>query len=307
MSERTLYILGTSAQVPTRYRNHCGYFLKWDEEGFLFDPGEGTQRQLLLAGLSASQISKIFISHFHGDHCLGLPGVLQRLSLDRAQNPIEIYFPDSGYEFYERLRDISLFHNAIHLVERPLFEEGVVFSNEKLKIEIRRLDHTTEVLGYRITEKERRTMQPEILAAEGVSGRSIGELERTGKLTMEDGRKVFLEDVSVPRHGQSLAYVTDTRLCPAIYELAREVDVLICEATYLSGEEALAKEYAHLTALQAAQVARDSNAKKLILTHFSQRYPSSSLFEEEARQVHPDTIAVNDGDQIYLPKVKRSI
>ena len=307
MSDRTLYILGTSAQVPTRYRNHCGYFLKWDEEGFLFDPGEGTQRQLLIAGLSASQITKIFLSHFHGDHCLGLPGIIQRLSLDRATHPVEIYFPDSGYEFYERLRDISLFYNTIQLIERPVFGDGVVFSNDKLKIEIRRLDHTTEVLGFRITEKERRTLQPEKLAEEGVSGKSVGELERTGKLTMNDGRKIFLEDVSVPRRGQSVAYVTDTRLCPAAYELAHEVDILICEATYLSGEEALAKEYGHLTAAQAAHIARDSKARKLVLTHFSQRYPSSILFEEEARQIHPDTIAVNDGDQIHLPALKRAI
>src|SRR5918997_517613 len=108
MSARELVVLGTASQVPTRYRNHNGYFLRWDGEGVLFDPGEGTQRQLLLAGIPSGSITRICITHLHGDHCLGLPGVIQRMVLDRVTHPIDVYFPASGRPYIDRLRSASV-------------------------------------------------------------------------------------------------------------------------------------------------------------------------------------------------------
>ena len=104
MSNRELVVLGTASQAPTRARNHNGYFLRWDDEGLLFDPGEGTQRQMLFAGVTASQVTRICITHFHGDHCLGLPGVLQRMSLDQVGHPVEICYPEVDQPVLERLR-----------------------------------------------------------------------------------------------------------------------------------------------------------------------------------------------------------
>src|SRR3982750_4590233 len=101
VAARELTLLGTASQAPTRYRNHNGYLLRWDAEGILFDPGEGTQRQLLLAGVASSAITRICLTHFHGDHCLGLPGVLQRLSLDRVTHPVDVWYPAGGQEFYD--------------------------------------------------------------------------------------------------------------------------------------------------------------------------------------------------------------
>src|ERR671917_1435812 len=126
MSARTFFALGTGSQVPTRERNHNGYFVRWDDEGFLFDPGEGTQRQMTFAGVSASEITKIFITHFHGDHCLGLPGVLQRLSLDRIAHPVDVWYPASGQEFYDRLRRCALYNDTVDVRPHPVPEGGVV-------------------------------------------------------------------------------------------------------------------------------------------------------------------------------------
>ena len=122
MANRELVILGTASQAPTRVRNHNGYLLRWEDEGLLFDPGEGTQRQMLLAGVRASEISRICITHFHGDHCLGLPGVLQRLSLDRVAHEVACYYPAEGQEFFRRLRHAAIFHDLATLREHPVGE-----------------------------------------------------------------------------------------------------------------------------------------------------------------------------------------
>ena len=144
MSERKFYALGTAPQVPTRKRNQNGYFLRWDDQGFQFDPGEGTQRQMIYASISAHEITKIFITHFHGDHCLGLPGILQRISLDNVSHPVEVYFPASGMEYFNRMRQASIFHDRADIRPMPFKEAGVLFENEKISITTLPLDHTVD-------------------------------------------------------------------------------------------------------------------------------------------------------------------
>ncbi len=124
MSHRELVVLGTASQAPTRSRNHNGYFLRWDGEGLLFDPGEGTQRQMLFAGVTASQITRVCITHFHGDHCLGLPGVLQRMALDQVPHVVEVCYPAESREVFGRLRHASLFRDRLQLRERPVDGAG---------------------------------------------------------------------------------------------------------------------------------------------------------------------------------------
>jgi ribonuclease Z len=126
VANRELIVLGTASQAPTRTRNHNGYFLRWDDEGLLFDPGEGTQRQMLFAGVTASQVTRVLITHFHGDHCLGVPGVLQRMSLDRVPHPVRAYYPAADAEVFWRLRHASLFHDTLTLVEHPVDGDGAV-------------------------------------------------------------------------------------------------------------------------------------------------------------------------------------
>ncbi len=301
MSVRELIALGTSSQVPTRYRNHNGYLMRWDAEGLLFDPGEGTQRQMIYSEVTASAITRILITHFHGDHCLGLAGMSQRISLDRVPHPVHVYFPASGRVYYDRLRRASIYHEAAELVPHPLSEEGVIHEDERIVIEARRLDHGVETFGYRLREKDGVTMLPEKLEAAGVRGRAIGELQKKGE-TMIDGVLHRASDYSVPKPGQSMAFVMDTRFCDAAIELARDVDMLVCESTYLSSEGREAHDHGHMTAAQAATIAKEANARFLVLTHFSQRYTSTQPFLEEARAIFPNVIAAKDTKRYPLPK-----
>jgi len=301
MSQCKLHVLGCASQVPTRHRNHNGYFLQWANEGFLFDPGEGTQRQMILCGVSVSQITKIFITHFHGDHCLGLAGIIQRLSLDRVKHKVEIWYPASGQVYFDRLRHASIFHETAELVTHPISEPGVIYSDKRFSIEALPLDHSVETYGYRIKEHDGRTMEKDKLQHFGISGPAVGQLVQDGSIETESG-VVQLHQVSKHKKGRSMAFIMDTRLCKNAYELAHGADLLVCESTYLSTEGEDAQSNGHLTAAQAADIARESNARLLVLTHFSQRYPDNAAFVEEASAIHSHVVAVKDGDQVTMPK-----
>ncbi len=306
MSEFQLTVLGTASQVPTRQRNQGAYFLRWGEQGILLDPGEGTQRQMIRAGVSASGITKILITHFHGDHSLGLPGVIQRLSLDRVNHTVEVYYPASGQVYYDCLREASIYYQAAKLKEYPIAKPGIIFANDKMTIKTERLDHTVETWGYRICERESCTMLPSKLKAAGLSGSDVGKLKKNGEITV-NGRTIHLEKVSRKKSGRSFAFIMDTRTCQAAINLARGVDLLVCESTYLSDRARAAKEYGHLTAADAAITAKKAGAKKLVLTHFSQRYLSTVPFLEEAHAIHPDVLTVKDGDRIVVSGHQRML
>lgn len=305
MSTRELTILGTASAVPTKRRGHNGYFLRWDAHGILFDPGEGTQRQMLLAGVSATDITRICISHFHGDHCLGLPGVVQRLSLDRVPHPVWAHYPASGQHFFERLRRASVFHEVADLRQAPVERDGPVASGAFGVLEARRLEHPVESFGYRLVEPDGRRMLPEQLARFGITGPRVGQLQRAGRLEV-DGRAVTVEEVSVPRCGQRFAFVMDTRLCDNVFALAQDADLLVIEATFLDEEADLAHRYGHLTARQAGRVARESGVHTLVLTHFSQRYSTMTTFHDQAAQEFDGEIVVaHDLSRIPVPRRPR--
>jgi ribonuclease Z len=201
---RELVVLGTASQAPTRSRNHNGYFLRWDGEGLLFDPGEGTQRQMLFAGVTASQITCICITHFHGDHCLGLPGVLQRMSLDRVPHAVQACYPAQSREVFGRLRHASLFRDVLQVAERPVGGAGEVAVTPAFRLEAMALSHSVPTFGYRLAEPDGRRMPPGRLAARGIAGPDIGRLQREGRLTV-DGQVVTAEQMSEPRPGQRFA------------------------------------------------------------------------------------------------------
>ena len=295
-------MLGTASQVPTRSRNQNGYLLRWDGEGILFDPGEGTQRQMLRAGVAATDITRICITHFHGDHCLGLPGVLQRLSLDGVRHPVHAHFPGSGAHFFERLRHGSAFYEVADVREQPIAADGPIATGGFGVLETRRLSHGVESFGYRLVEPDGRQMVPELLREAGLAGPAVGALQRDG-FTEVDGRTIRLEDVSLPRRGQRFAFVMDTRLCDGVYALAEDADLLVIESTFLDEDAGIAGEFGHLTAAQAARVAAESGVRQLVLTHFSQRYADSDRFLDEARAVFDgDIVVAEDLARVPLPK-----
>ncbi|MCS0601470.1 ribonuclease Z [Streptomyces sp. LP11] len=278
MSVRELVVLGTASQVPTRHRNHNGYLLRWDGEGILFDPGEGTQRQLLRAGVAAHDLNRLCVTHFHGDHSLGLAGVIQRINLDRVPHEVTAHYPASGQRFFDRLRYATAYRETVRLTEAPVAADGVLARTPSYTLQARRLSHPVESFGYRLTEPDGRRMLPDRLAAFGVRGPDVGRLQREGRLG-----DVTLEDVSEVRRGQRFAFVMDTRLCEGVSALAEGCDLLVIESTFLDEDTALAEDHGHLTAGQAAAVARDAGVRHLVLTHFSQRYSDPAEFGRQAR------------------------
>ncbi|WP_457974628.1 ribonuclease Z [Arthrobacter sp. D1-17] len=290
---RELVVLGTASQVPTRNRNHNGYLLRWDGEGLLFDPGEGTQRQMIHAGVSASQITRICLTHVHGDHCFGLPGVLSRMVLDGAGHPVYLHYPASGEDVVRAL--VSLASPGLDLRLQPHGGAGQVAPG----LEVRPLRHRIETYGYRLTEPDGRSMLPQELAAAGITGPDIGRLQREGSL-----HGVRLQDVSIERPGQSFAFIMDTAPCEGADALAEGTDLLVTESTFSDDDGGLARQYAHLTAGQAGDIAAAGRADTLVLTHFSSRYGDMGPLAEQAaaRAAGATVIAANDFDRIRVPK-----
>ncbi len=303
MSDRELVVLGTASQAPTRSRNHNGYLLRWDGEGLLFDPGEGTQRQMLFAGVTASQITRMCITHFHGDHCLGLPGVLQRMSLDRVPHLVDACYPAQNRDVFTRLRHAALFRDVLNVRELPVEDGGTVIEAPSFRVEAQPLSHGVPAFGYQLVEPDGRRMLPDKLAARGIAGPDIGRLQRQGSLAV-GGQLVTLEQVSEPKRGQRFAFIMDTRLCDGAFTLAAGADMLVCESTFADTEAALARDYGHLTAGQAGRIAAEAGARLLVLTHFSQRYDSGDsqrLAAEAAMAFGGEVVLARDLDRIPVP------
>ncbi|MFI6348957.1 ribonuclease Z [Streptomyces sp. NPDC050560] len=299
MSARELVVLGTASQVPTRRRNHNGHVLLWDGEGILFDPGEGSQRQLLRAGVAAHDLHRICVTHFHGDHSLGLAGVIQRINLDRVPHEVTAHYPASGQRYFDRLRHATAYRETARITEAPVADDATLVSGPPYTLSARRLSHPVESFGYRLVEPDGRRMLPRLLAERGIAGPDIGRLQREGEL-----RGVRLDEVSEVRRGQRFAFVMDTRMCDAVPALADGCDLLVIESTFLDADAALAEEYGHLTAGQAARAAAEAGVRHLVLTHFSQRYTDPSAYGREARAAGftGELTVADDLDRVPLPR-----
>ncbi len=301
---RELVVLGTSSQVPTRERNHNGYLLRWDGQGLLFDPGEGTQRQMILAGVPSSAVTRICLTHVHGDHTFGLPGVLSRLSLDGVEHPVDLHYPASGDAVVRAL--VALARPGADLRLHPHGAAGEVAPG----LVVEPLAHRVETYGFRLVEPDGRSLVPARLDAAGVRGADVGTLVRDGRWG-----GVTLDDVSVPRPGQGFAFVMDTAPCAGAEALAQDVDLLVAEATYADEDAALAREHRHLTAGQAGALAGAAGVGELVLTHFSSRYPDVGPLVEQARRAAAGSRraggtrvrAVDDLDRVPLPPRRRLV
>lgn len=304
MSDRELVVLGTASQVPTRTRNHSGYLLLWDDRGVLVDPGEGTQRQLIHAGVRTTRIDHVCLTHLHGDHCLGLPGVLARLSLLHPGHRVALHYPVEGDEYVQRLLRSSIVDLFLDLHLDPVERPGVVVDEAGFRLVAERLEHSAPCLGWRVEQPARRHLLPSRLAEVGLAGPAVGELVRTGRVRC-DGAEVRLEDVSDWGVGQAAAFVFDTRWCDGAVALARGADLLVCESTFLSRDQERATGYGHLTAAEAGRLAAVAGAGRLVLTHFSGRYRDPGAFLEEAAAEFTDVVVAEDLMRVALPRPVR--
>ena len=296
-----IIFLGTSCMQPTKERNHPGILITYKGEGLLFDCGEGIQRQLRCAGIKPTIITKIFITHWHGDHVLGLPGLLQTLSAsERSEwSRIDIYGP-RGTKKYMDLSLLAFATKELLPLEVHEVKKGVILKTEEYSISAEELVHSAPCVGFAFVEHDKRKVNMrEVKKLKLPEGPLLGALQR-GETVMHNGKKVRPEDVTETIKGRKIAYATDTRPCDGILRLGKEADVLILESTYLSDLQDKAKEYLHMTAAEAALLANQAQAKKLVLTHFSPRYKKVQDIEEEARGIFDNSIVAHDFMKIGL-------
>jgi ribonuclease Z len=303
-----VFFLGTGAGVPAKLRNVTSIALKLLEERgavWLFDCGEATQHQILHTSIKPRRIEKIFITHLHGDHIYGLPGLLSSRSFQGGESLVTVYGPAGIKEYIEVSLKISKSYlkYPIEIIE---FEEGVIFEDEQFAVEARLLEHGIPSYGYRIIEKDRPgTLLADKLASAGVKpGPDYRKIKNGEEVILEDGTVINPEEfVGPPQKGRIVTILGDTRVCQNALLLAEEADLLIHEATFSADEEALAHEYYHSTTLQAADTAFKAQAKKLCLTHISSRYDRNDWkqLEDEARKVFSNTTISEDFLEISVP------
>ncbi|WP_027407692.1 ribonuclease Z [Anoxybacteroides tepidamans] len=306
-----LLFLGTGSGVPSKGRNVSALALQLLEERgatWLFDCGEATQHQILHTPVRPRRIEKIFITHLHGDHIFGLPGLLGSRSFQGGDTPLVVYGPKGIHAFIDTALSVSgtRVKYDLHITE---FEEGVVFEDEQFIVTAKQLDHGMPSYGFRIVEKDLPgTLLVDKLQALGIRPGPIYQQIKLGHtVTLEDGTVIDgREFVGPPQKGRVVAIIGDTRYCEASIELAREADVLVHEATFGADEAQLAHEYFHSTTTQAAEVAKRAGAKQLILTHISSRYQGDMCdgLLAEAQAVFANVAIASDFMSFSVPKKK---
>jgi ribonuclease Z len=275
--------LGTSCMVPTKERNHIGILICHEGECILVDCGEGIQRQLKVADIKATKITKIFLTHWHGDHVLGLPGLLQTLNKSEYDKKLEIFGPKGTKKSFEYLFKAFSFYPEFDYIIKEVEEEKIKL--KELIVNSLPLDHGVPCLGYSFIEKDKRKIKPLIIKKLGIpEGPLLGELQNN-KPILWKGKKINPEDTTYLVKGKKITIILDTSINNNMYTLAKDADLLISEATYTSDLEEKASEYKHLTARQAAELASQTNVKKLVLTHLSQRHKTPEKILEDAKNI----------------------
>lgn len=294
-----IVFLGTSSMVPTKERNHSSILLSYGSENILVDCGEGTQRQLKIAGIKLTKITRILISHWHGDHVLGLPGLIQSMSSSGYNKTLNIYGPKGTKRLIEKMFEVFGFDQKFEIKVNEV-KSGKFFEDDDFALEAEQLEHNIETLGYRFGEKDRRKINISYVKNLCIpEGPLLGKLQ-DGKSIMWKGKKIDAGKATNMTKGKSVAIITDTVPCKGAYKLAKDADLLISEATYASDLEEKGTEYGHMTARQAAEIANRSNAKQLILTHFSARYKNTSDLEDEARTYFDNVVTAEDFMKINI-------
>jgi ribonuclease Z len=227
--------------------------------------------------------------------------VIQRLSLDRVSRPVPVYFPASGAAYFERLRAASVFTEQATVVPHPVTGAGEVAVVDAFRILAQPLRHPVDTLGWRLEEEPGVRMLPRRLEAAGVRGPDIGRLQAEGSIDV-GGATVRLEEVSTTRPGQTFAFVMDTAPCPGATALAAGADLLVAESTFLTPEQELAEAWGHMTAAATARLAAEAGARRLVLTHFSQRHPDEAAFLAEAAPIFSEAVAARDLMTVEVPR-----
>jgi len=288
-----LTFLGTSQAIPTEKRNHTAMLLEYEYESILVDCGEGTQRQFRKAHINPCKLTKILISHWHGDHVLGLPGLLQTLALNNYSRTLDIYGPRGTKRYAEMMLGMFVFAGKIDVRIHEI-DRGIFFESKKFYLEAFPLKHSAHCLAYVFREKDRLRINKEKIKKLRLKGPIIGELQKGNDIVVE-GKKIKAKDMTYGQKGKKIAFIMDTAFIPECITAAKDADVLVSEATYTKDLTGKAAEYMHLTAEQAATIAKKAKAQKLYLTHISQRYENiPHVILNEAKKVFKNVHLAED-------------
>ena len=304
-----LQFLGTGAGQPSKKRNVSSIALKMlDEinEIWLFDVGEATQHQILRTNIRLRKVTKIFISHNHGDHIFGLPGLLATRSFQGEVGPITIYGPAGLEEFVRTALKVSRTKISYPIKFVVLEEGGLIFQGNGFRVYAEKLAHRVPSFGYRVVEDNRpgELLMDKLAQYNVPNGPLLGKLKNGEKITLDNGTILDGKDFLGPnKAGRVVTIVYDTRATPTIAQLAQNADVLVHESTFAGNEANLAHSYYHSTAVEAAKIARDNGVKRLFLNHISARYlgAKAKKLENQAQKIFPNTRLANDFDRIVIP------
>lgn len=287
--------LGNAASLPTKERNLFSIHLKYLNNRMLFDCGEGTQRQLLTAGISPYRLQNIFITHLHADHILGLGGLLQTLNFLGREEGLMIFGPRKTKKIVDFFKNWDYFECGFPIKTKEIWKDGLVFENKDFSITAFKVDHHCPTYGYVFEEKVEVNLDQRKIRKLGLERNPLcRKLKKEGKIRWK-GKIVKLEDVAKPlRRKRKIVLAVDSKPCKSIVKYAKNADLLICEATHTEDLREKSHMYFHMTAKDAARIAKKADVGKLALTHFSARYEDEKVLEKEAKTIFKNTIAVKD-------------
>jgi len=306
MTQLRIIFLGTGGSWPTLKRNVSSIAVKRGSEILLFDCGEGTQRQFQQSNLSYMQISKIFITHFHGDHFLGLPGLIQTMQLNDRDRPLHLYGPQGMKELTDQLLTLGYFRPSYRIISHDL-DTGDTIEFEDYSIHALKVHHNVPSFSYCLQEHPRpgKFNKPKALELGIPEGPMFSKLQRGQSVILGNGKKITPDMILGPsRNGRKIVISGDTKPCEEMVEFSKDADVLVHEATFDSELEGIAKEYGHTTASQAAEIAKEAGVEKLFLVHISPRYLDYHVLENDARNVFPHSFVPRDFHEVEV-KLKK--
>jgi ribonuclease Z len=284
---KKIFFLGTSDSIPSARRNHSSFLLNYFEENILIDCGEGTQRQFRKARLNPCKVNKILITHWHGDHVLGLAGFLQTLSLSGYSKKLEIYGPKGTKEKVFKVLEVFPFKGELNFEVFDLNKEGVFFENSDFILECKKTFHGVESLAYNFIVKEKLRIDKEkFLKLKLKPGPYLQDLKK-GKDILVDGKKYLFSKLTYLEKGFKISFVLDTGYDSSISNFVKSSDVLIIENSFSSELKDLANEFGHLTSLDVSKVINKSGVLKVFLVHISQRYETdlNKILKEVKKEV----------------------
>jgi ribonuclease Z len=302
MTQLSIIFLGTGGSWPSVKRNVSSVAVKRAGEVILFDCGEGTQRQFQKSKLSYMQISKIFITHFHGDHFLGLPGLIQTMQLNDRNIPLDIYGPTGLNKLVIDLLTLGYFKPKYPIISHEI-EDNDIVEFEEYKIKAMKIKHGVPGLAYCLEENLRpgKFNKPKALKLGVPEGRLFSKLQKGESVTLENGKVIKSNMVlGPPRKARKIVISGDTKPLPEMIEFSKDADILVHEATFGSDQQAVSAEYGHTTAEEAAKIAKKAKVKKLFLYHISPRYLKSDELEKEAKNIFKNTIVPRDFQEFEI-------